>query len=113
MGGNQNMEHDLIVKMIRAKLEALGCFTLHLQSFTRRKIGRRIVPIKLAIEKGWPDVICIKPDGSVSFYEVKTGEAVLNNEQRRRFKELAERNTKIYIVHDRTLKTEVFKWRKD
>lgn len=113
MGGNQNREHDEIVRTLRKRLEAIGCMTIHLQSFTVRKVGHRIVPIKLSIEKGWPDIICFRPDGSVAFYEVKTGGAVLNLEQRNRFRELSRRGAKIYIVKNLLMEKEEFKCNKN
>ena len=107
MGGNNNKLHDAIVARTRKRLEAVGCMTIHLESFTRRKIGRRFIPIKLSIPPGWPDIISFTPGGRVEFYEVKTGDAKLSKDQKIRFAELARRGHLIRIIHEN--KTEVFK----
>jgi hypothetical protein len=111
MGGNQNKEHDRIVAEMRKKLEAIGCMTIHLKSYTVRKMGRRILRIPLSIKKGWPDIISFRPDGMVEFYEVKTGDAKLNPYQVKRCDELARRGFRVTIIHGHKAK-EVYKWKK-
>ena len=107
MSGNHNALHDAMVAALRRKLESIGCMTIHLTSYTAREIGRQFIRIPLKIEKGWPDVISFRPDGKVDFYEVKTGESVLNADQRRVFSELTRRGFIIYIVRETT--REVYK----
>jgi len=108
MGGNQNKEHDAIVASLRKKLEAVGCMTVHLRSYTWRKIGCKKYPIALGIEPGWPDIFSFRPDGKIEFYEVKTGDAVLNPEQVKRFTELTRRGFRITIIRGPQKAREVF-----
>ena len=112
MTGNHNRVHDEIVKRLRASLEKAGGMTIHLKSFTARKIGRKVIAIPLTIEKGWPDIICLRRDGSTVFYEIKTGCGILNSAQRIRFKEIARRGAKIYIVNER-MEKRLFKYLED
>lgn len=111
-GGNQNRVHDEIVRRMRKKLEAVGCMTVHLKSYTARRIGRRIYRIPLMIEKGWPDIFCFTPSGQIVFYEVKTGDAVLNPEQRKRFADLTRMGFIVKIIRGPLMAQEVFKWKK-
>lgn len=112
---NNNELHDLIVKNQRRILEKKGCFVIHLQSFTVRKIAEKKIPITLNVEAGWPDLICIQPNGAISGYEIKTGNAVLNASQRHLFPLLIGRGMRITLVRykDRKITKEVLKCRKE
>lgn len=111
MGGNQNKVHDQVVARMRKKLEDVGCMTIHLRSYTVRKFGRKILQIPLNIEKGWPDILCFRPDGTVEFFEVKTGEAKLNPEQVKRCGELVRRGFKVTIIRGPLMGREEITWK--
>lgn len=96
---NHNKLHDEMVKKLRAQLKKKGRMTLHLKSYTVRRIGGRIIRIPLKIEKGWPDVISFGAGASVRFFEVKTGEnARLSRDQRERISALREMGFNVIIV---------------
>jgi len=113
MTANHNKLHDEIVRRWRKRLEAQGCMTVHLHSYTVRKIGWKVYRIPLMIDKGWPDIFCFRPDGSVEFFEIKTGNAKLNPFQVKRCAELMRMGFKVTLIKGPLMVKEVLKWKKE
>jgi hypothetical protein len=108
MSGAHNKEHDAVVSRIRKKLEDVGCMTIHLKSYVSR--GRRT--ILTGVEPGWPDIFCFRPDGTVEFFEVKTGTGRIEPEQRKKFSELVRHGFRVTIIKGPLMAREIYKWKK-
>jgi hypothetical protein len=109
---NHNKTHDEVVARLRKKLEDAGSLTLHLKSFIGRRIGGKFIPIVLPIGKGWPDVLCFRPDGVVELFEVKTGTGRIEPEQRKKFDELVRRGFRVTIIRGPLMAREDYRWKK-
>lgn len=48
--------------------------------------------------RGWPDLVCVLPNGKVHFLEIKTPEGRLSKLQRRTIQELKNNNANVHVI---------------